>query len=256
MRKLLIILLLSVASLAAAAQAQITTKREKISDFPIRTTKIVLTGRDFFDAALRDAARTTWNVSPFEICDTSEFSSLRKRDDLYFLVTTRNDDEPGILFLSLMKGGQEKVEDMVEAVRIPVCSDSDMSGRVTVYMPALLVTVQNYMTRALSSGFSGIGKIVEKLSKVSDYQVVFDPSDISDTASGAYYNPKAYSSDEADAMMQEAEPRTLTSYVVRGKKNCYTMLFDTGTLALYWYGKNRSGGFTASDVRRIAYSRK
>jgi len=245
----LVMTVLLCVALSASPQAQITTKKEKFSDFQTRTTKIVLTGRDFYDAALRDAARSTWTVSPFEFCDTSEFRTLRKDEDLYFLLTTQNDDAPGLLFLSLLKGGGDEVTDMVEAVRLPACGDADMSGRVTVYMPALLVTLQNYIDRATASGFSGIGKVTESLHKAAGKAVVFDPSDVAAWPDGLPSQLKV--SEAADSLMTAEAAATLTSYTAKGNGYCYTMLFDTQTLAMHWFKKSRKEGFSAADIRKI-----
>ena len=46
----------------AGAQAQITTKKIKIADFPEKITKIVLTGNDFYDLALRDEIAAGWTL--------------------------------------------------------------------------------------------------------------------------------------------------------------------------------------------------
>ena len=54
--------------LMAGAQAQINTKKVKISDFTEKITKVVLTGNDFYDSILKDEVKTHWRVSPYEFC--------------------------------------------------------------------------------------------------------------------------------------------------------------------------------------------
>ena len=53
MKRFLTLLAALIIPLAALAQAQITTKKIKISDFPEKTTKVVLTGNALYDAAPR-----------------------------------------------------------------------------------------------------------------------------------------------------------------------------------------------------------
>ena len=89
MRKIIIILSLLCVSVAAFAQAQITTKKEKLSDFTMKTTKIVLTGNEFLDQSIREAARNSWTISPYEVCSAEEFNSLMKDPKYYFLVVVQ-----------------------------------------------------------------------------------------------------------------------------------------------------------------------
>ena len=88
MKKLLIILAAALMPIIAGAQAQITTKKVKISDFTQKITKVVLTGNDFYDLALQDEVKARWRVSPYEFCTWEEFMNDRNSSDYYFLITT------------------------------------------------------------------------------------------------------------------------------------------------------------------------
>ena len=55
MKRIFTFLLGLVLCLSAMAQAQITTKKEKLSDFDSKTMKVVLTGSPFLDESLREA---------------------------------------------------------------------------------------------------------------------------------------------------------------------------------------------------------
>jgi hypothetical protein len=77
MKKLLIILTAALMPIIAGAQAQINTKKVKISDFTQKTTKIVLTGNMFFDASLKDDVQAMWRTTPYEFCTMAEFDALK-----------------------------------------------------------------------------------------------------------------------------------------------------------------------------------
>ena len=66
--RLLSILAALTITTSAFAQAQITTKKEKVSDFTLKTMKVVLSGNEFIDQAVREAINNTWSLSPFEFC--------------------------------------------------------------------------------------------------------------------------------------------------------------------------------------------
>ena len=74
MRRFIQILALAIAGLLlttdALGQAQITTRREKLKDFTSKTTKVVLTGDEFLDEAVKESVAATWTVSPYEFCSS------------------------------------------------------------------------------------------------------------------------------------------------------------------------------------------
>ena len=107
MKKLLMILAAAIIPMIAGAQAQIHTKKAKISDFTEKVTKIVLTGNDFFDLSLQDEVKARWRVSPYEFCTWEEFMNDRNSSDYYFLLTTsgqfKKESEPGLDMFSYVK---------------------------------------------------------------------------------------------------------------------------------------------------------
>ena len=89
MKKFLTLLAAAILPLAVFAQAQIDTKKVKISDFPQKITKIVLTGNSLYDAILKDEVASRWRVSPYEFCTLNEFNEFKNKEDYYFLLTTK-----------------------------------------------------------------------------------------------------------------------------------------------------------------------
>ena len=129
MKKFTVLVLTLLMPLLLCAQAQIDTKKMKISDFTQKITKVVLTGNQFHDATLESEVTAKWQISPFEFCTLKEFEQLKSDDSYYFLLTTKgqfkNEQEAGIVFLTLVKGGADAskgINKMLEIVSFPYSS--------------------------------------------------------------------------------------------------------------------------------------
>ena len=109
MKKILLFFAFAIMTASAFAQAQIDTKKVKISDFTQKVTKVVLTGSAIYDGVLQDEVAARWRISPYEYCTLDEFNSLKGSDKYYFLITTKGqfkkEAEPSLQFLTLVKGG-------------------------------------------------------------------------------------------------------------------------------------------------------
>ena len=179
----------------AAAQAKITTKKFRLSDFTDRVTKVVLSGNEMMDSALKQEVAERWTVSPFEFCTGAEFSSLKASDRYYFLLvtvketpvkatgaagakesgdSTTDNDETGastadagstaLRFLTLVKGGAagngNKKTDAggIEGMMEVVSvplGEDGNSGRELVFLPAMLDIIQDFTVRAMEDEISG-----------------------------------------------------------------------------------------------------
>lgn len=278
MKRFITIILFCIISVSAFAQAQIITKREKVKDFPTRITKVVLTGNEFKDQVLKEAVKNVWTISAFEFCDLNDFSILKTDPRFYFLlitdVMTKKETKPGIAVLTLIKGetGVRNINDMLELASIPVCAADSPSGKEMAMMPALLDIMQNYVSKALTSGFSSIRSIRGKLKDIYDYDIIFDKEDLSPQISDRFiaekFDRQMFIADEAavvDAMLEGRED-TAVGYVVCPSEPqpgslCYVMIIDAGTYELYYYkkhivSKNTNTGFLKSDINKITYSRR
>ena len=76
MKRLVILLAATLLPIFASAQAQINTKKVKISDFTQKTTMVVLSGNMFYDTALEDEIVARWKASPYGFCSVEEFEQL------------------------------------------------------------------------------------------------------------------------------------------------------------------------------------
>lgn len=283
MKRILLLMIMTAMPLIMSAQAQIVTKDAKIEDFQEKTTKIVLTGNEFFDSALSEEIRTRWNISPYEFCTLEDFNSLKGSSDYYFLMCVKSrfkkEPEPGIQMLTLIKGGEKAdkgLGKMLELVSIPLCSAKYPSGREMIFLPALIDIMQEQVIHVLSSSISAYSSLSEasgNMSDARDMSIVFSEDDLSDEVTeemlSQYFHDGIILSDEtgADDLMLGNMENTLVSYTVApfeptaGSSFCYKMLIDAGTHELYYFKKHRitkkaGPGFLPEDLMRITAGRR
>ncbi len=284
MRRFIQILALAIAGLLlttdALGQAQITTRREKLKDFTSKTTKVVLTGDEFLDEAVKESVAATWTVSPYEFCSNEEFQNLKGNADFYFLMVVkgqfRRESEPGIDMLTLVKGGEgadKSINDMFEVVSFPLRSTEDPSGREFVLLPAFLKIIQEHTTSLTDTEMKAYSNIGAKDSKKLRIKRIFFWSE--DFAPQVDEQTKRSldedilikeNEDEVDEIFSEGTFNTVVSYVVAPSEPvngsiCYKMLIGSDNHELYYFKKHKitakSGkGFLSSDIKSIKLLRK
>lgn len=277
MKKLLILMTAALIPLIAGAQAQVNTKKIKIADFPQKVTKIVLTGNDFYDLALRDEIAAGWTLSPYEFCTVDEFNTLKHNDNYYFLITAdgkfKKENEPGLTFITLVKGGKgasQGIDKMLEIVSIPIASAENPSGREFVFMPAFIDIIQDYTSAAMSkdiNGYLGLGSNTESLMNAQNMEIVFAECDLAGDVDRAFrdlnFDSDMIVDDEnsTDRIMESGRPETIVSYVVAPEdpmagSYCYKMLIHPESHKLYYFRKHKISkkfgpGFLQEDIIRI-----
>ena len=279
MRRFFISLLVAlVLPLVAGAQAQINTKKVKISDFTEKITKVVLSGNSFFDSYYQEEISSRWRVSPYEFCTLEEFETLKTDDNYYFLLTTkgqfRKEKEPGLQFLVLAKGGkaaEEGISSMLEIVSLPYASAENPSGRELVVMPIFLDIIQHYAVDSMDkdiSAYTGLSSYAVNMSKSGNKKIVFSKDDLSGEVTeeiiSTYFDKNMCTMEENDAdnIFINGTPDILVSYVAaptdpQNGSYCYKMLIDSQTHELYYYRKHRISkkygrGFLPEDIKRIS----
>lgn len=261
-------------------QVQITTRREKLKDFTSKTTKIVLTGDEFLDEAMKESVAATWTVSPYEFCTNDEFQKLKTDANFYFLMVVkgqfRRESEPGIDMLTLVKGGEgadTSINDMFEVVSFPLRSSEDPSGREFVLLPAFLKIIQSHTTGLTETEMKAYSSIGAKDSKKLRIKRIFFWSE--DFAPQVDEQTKRSldedilikeDEDEVDEIFSEGTFNTVVSYVVAPSEPvngsiCYKMLIGSDNHELYYFKKHKitakSGkGFLTSDLKAIKLLRK
>ena len=241
----------------ASAQAQIETKKVKISDFPQKVTKVVLHGNEFYDAILKEEIALRWRVSPYEFCTTEEFEELKTDSRYYFLITTlgqfKKETAPGIQFLSLLKGGKSKkgIDGMLEVVSLPYASAEYPSGRELVFLPALLDIIQAHTLKSMESdfdGYMGMSRYTKNMQNAQNMKIVFFEDEINDKV-----DDETRSADErfvitdedgADKYFMDSTPGTLVSYMVAPTEPmngsyCYKLLINAETHEIYFFRRHK-----------------
>lgn len=282
MKRIVVFAVALLLPLMVFGQAQIDTKKMKISDFTQKITKVVLTGNQFYDGSLKNKVTEKWHVSPFEFCTQEEYLQLKTDDNYYFLITTkgqfRHEQEPGLTFLTLVKGGKNAaggIDEMLEILSFPVASVEEPSGREFVFLSAFLDIIQNYALDSMEkdvNAYMGLPNYTMNITKSGDMTIVFSEGDLSSEITPEIKNMcfdekvLVLEEEDADEYLSPDMQNTLVSYVavptaaVPGSY-CYKMLIDPSTNKLYYFRKHRitkkvGAGFLAEDIRRIAAPRK
>ena len=261
-------------------QAQIYTRKEKLKDITTKTVKVVMTGDEILDEALKQSVTSTWTMSPFEFCTQEEFNKIKSDSKFYFLIVVkgqqRKESEPGIDLLTMVKGGEgsdKSINDMLEVVTFPLRSAVDPSGREFVLLPAFLSIMQEHAQGLTSSevkAYSTVGATDSKILRMK--QIYFYEEDFSPTL-----DEKVVESMDEDIFVKDDEQEVddiftngtfnaVVSYVVAPTEPvngsvCYKMLIGADDHKLYWYKKHRisarqGAGFLDADLKAIKLLRK
>ena len=261
-------------------QAQIYTRKEKLKDITAKTTKVVLNGDEMLNEAIKESVAATWTMSPYEFCSVEEFEKIKTSDKFYFLLVAkgqhRKESEPGIDFLTFVKGGEDaskSINDMLEVVSFPLRSASEPSGREFILLPAFLSIIQEHAQNLTSSEVKAYSTLsAEDTKKLAIKQIYFSKDDFAPQV-----DDKTIESLDQDIIVKEDEDdvdevftqgtyNAVISYVVAPTEPvngsvCYKLLIGADNHKLYWYKKHRisarSGrGFLAGDLRTINQIRK
>lgn len=268
MRKILTVLTLClIAALSAMAQGRVETRSYILSDFQDKVTKVVLPEDAFLQSALRQEVTNIWTASAFEFCTQKEYEALKGSKDYYFLTVQafkfKGEKEPGILFLSLLKGEDHQV------IALPLAPADDSSGRELVYVGALVKAVQDYTLAAMESektayipekwfnaNYSKWGRMMTIYMAREDVSLSVKEADIEKFLDADFHITDA---DTADGVFVDAPVNTLVSYCVApvdpsSASYSYQMLFKADTLELYYISRHRIrprslAGFLTQDLK-------
>jgi len=261
-------------------QAQITTRREKIKDFTSKTTKVVMSGDEILDEALREAVTTSWSLSPYEFCSKDEFNALKTNAGHYFLLVVKGQEkkeyEPGIDLLTLVKGGPEAakgINEMLEVVSFPLRSAQLPSGRELAVLPAIIKVMQDLtktMTSSEMKAYSSLNSYNKNLGKIKNRQLYIPAEDIAPQVDGKTLGKLDQDifitdEDEVDDILARGAYNAVVSFVVAPADPvdgsvCYKMLFTADTQELLYFKKHRIGsrrgrGFLPDDLKEIKKAR-
>lgn len=274
-KKLTFILSLAAALLMSCTdlfgQAQIVTRKYRISNFTTKTLEVVIPGDDFQSLVFQDEVRMRWRISPFEFCTMQEYESMKKSPDHYFLIYTASDGAD-ISSITLFKGGVDRDQNpdkqRYEIVSVPISSATNPSGREFYCMGAVIDIIQDFVTSSMTNengGFSSLRAYNSNLKKARGKILLIHKDEINPGAEKILFPFPAANiveEEEIAKAMKEGTPNTLVSFVVAPSdpsfgSTSYHMLIDASTHQLYYYKKTfgrgrKQLGFSAKELKRIA----
>ena len=277
MKRLITLAVLLLGSVSVFAQGRVTTRKHLFADFTDKITKVVMSGNDILDGALRQEVVDLWTVSPFEFCPMAEYETLKKSDNYYFLLVTagqaKGEEAPMVRFLTLEKGGADKGDNVAlrtEVISLPLCPVEGGDGRELVFLPALVKGIQEFTLQAMESekvAYTGMGWFNGKFDRKGGIKRIYMArEDVSQSVSekdlAKYLDEDILlcDEDEADKAYTDRTYNTLVSYTVSAGTWSYKMLFEAETDALFYIHKHKvnvrnAPGFLTEDLRRLSKKR-
>ena len=277
MKRLITLAVLLLGSVSVFAQGRVTTRKHLFADFTDKITKVVMSGNDILDGALRQEVVDLWTVSPFEFCPMAEYETLKKSDNYYFLLVTagqaKGEEAPMVRFLTLEKGGADKGDNIAlrtEVISLPLCPVEGGDGRELVFLPALVKGIQEFTLQAMESekvAYTGMGWFNGKFDRKGGIKRIYMArEDVSESVSekdlAKYLDEDILlcDEDEADKAYTDRTYNTLVSYTVSAGTWSYKMLFEAETDALFFIHKHKvnvrnAPGFLTEDLRRLSKKR-
>ena len=277
MKRFITLITLLCVSTAVFAQGRVTTRKHLFADFTDKITKVVMSGNDVLDGALRQEVVDFWTASPFEFCPMAEYESLKKSDKYYFLLMTagqaKGEDAPMVRFLTLEKGGADKGDNVAlrtEVISLPLCPVDGGDGRELVFLPALVKGIQEFTLEAMESekvAYTGMVWFNGNFDRRGNTKRIYlAREDVSESVPQKdlekYLDDDIIlcDEDEADKAYTDKTYNALVSYTVSAGTWSYKMLLDAGTDTVYYIRKHKvsarnAAGFLAEDLKRISRKR-
>lgn len=262
------------------AQARVTTKTYRMSDFTALTTRMVVaTGNPLLDATLTEEIQKVWKVSPFDFCTFQEYEKSQSEPGYYFLVCTPNrvgKNGNALIMLRLEKSGLKESDDPMkkafDIVDVPLCSADDFSGSEITLVTAMLEIVQNYASKCMESEFNAYRTLAQYNSNVFSMsgKTLYVPEafvgpDALEYVS-QYEDIRIVDEEEAENIFSSASDGAVVGFVImvdeaqRGDV-VYYMLIDASTHHLMYYQKDKVSftgkvGLGKTDFRAITIRMK
>lgn len=243
-------------SLVAAAQAQINTRKVKISDFTAKTLKVILPGHPVLDEALRAAVNGYWGLSPFEICRSD--AAPAAGSGLYSLGLETAVKDSTLLELCLRKeaSGDER---QMELARLPLCP-LEPSGNEAALLPALLTAFQTFVQKAFDSDFASVGSAFGNIGEVSRYTFCFRKEDLPQ----GYVPTRGISTltgAELEDLLLEGGENVVGYVICSPGGSCFRIMVDALEYRIVYFAshrvsRNNPAGFLPSDLRAVEKVKK
>jgi len=260
------------------AQNVLRETRNTFANYGAKITKVVIPSTSLADLMLRDAVNKGWRISPFEFCSMDEYNKIKEDTSYFFLLRVdgrfRNELEPKIEYLTLIKGGAEVKRGLYSSrdiLTLPLQEIEESSGTNLYLIPMYIDLIQNHIYRVqkdLSLAFKGNAIYSNKVAGIKEKNFLFSidllnyktaEEDFSELFNGEV---KLVTDTEIEDAIIENRTNTVVPIIIKPKGGsrgsyCYKLLVGTDSHELFFFRRHKISrrvplGFTKEDIRKIS----
>ena len=280
MKKIYVLAVIALFTVSLKAQAPFPSA-EEIKQFMVSKTCVVLEDDPFssFNAFVKDAMKSFWNVTPYEFINIVEFNKRRIKPEYSFIVLTQTNfekDKTGGLFnfINLLQGKKvSSISDNPEICAIPLsfAGEDDIEygqrlGIILAFMQshAKMIADDPSLTGRRYLRYYNVNapEVIKKTILVKEEDLAPEISTI-DAIKAIYPFPvKIVTEEEIVKAINEKTPATLILHKVGPVGDakaglCFKMLFGVDDAVLYYWGQHKfndrnPNGLLESDLNRLA----
>lgn len=278
MRRVLLAVFMFFVFTGVEAQNIIKETKNTFATFGAKITKVVIPSTSLADLMLRDAVNKGWRISPFEFCTMEEYNKIKEDTNYFFLLRVdgrfRNELEPKVEYLTLVKGGPEIKKGIYSShniITLPLQEIDDNSGTNLYLLPMYIDLIQNHIYKVqkdISLAFKGNANYSNKVSDIKGMELLFSMDQLnyklpnSDFVELFNGNVKLVTEQEIEDAIINSSPNTVVSLLIEPKGGsrgsyCYKLLIGTESHELYFFRRHKVSkrvplGFTKEDIRKIS----
>ncbi|HEX2920329.1 MAG TPA: hypothetical protein VHO50_04095 [Bacteroidales bacterium] len=279
MKRLILALIVLSTSIKLTAQAPFPSK-EEIKNFETSKTCVVLEDNafSFYNEYIKDAVKSFWKITPYEIIDTKEFNLRRTNPAYSFIVLTETNYEKdkanGLFnFINLLQGKDvNKLGEMPEICAIPLSFAGEDDFGYSYKLGAILAFMQKHAQMIIEDPSLTGRKYLKYYNKfipeVSSKTILVKKEDLAPEISSIEKIKAIYGNKieiVTEEQIREAIEKKVPSTVILHKVGpvrelngsyCFKMLIGTDDSNMYYYnqhliGKTAPNGFLAADLKRL-----
>lgn len=278
MRRVLLAVFMFFVFTGVEAQNIIKETKNTFATFGAKITKVVIPSTSLADLMLRDAVNKGWRISPFEFCTMEVYNKIKEDTNYFFLLRVdgrfRNELEPKVEYLTLVKGGPEIKKGIYSShniITLPLQEIDDNSGTNLYLLPMYIDLIQNHIYKVqkdISLAFKGNAIYSNKVSDIKGMGLLFSMDQLnyklpnSDFVELFNGNVKLVTEQEIEDAIINSSPNTVVSLLIEPKGGsrgsyCYKLLIGTESHELYFFRRHKVSkrvplGFTKEDIRKIS----
>lgn len=268
--KYLVGMLLLLFCVNAEAQFKIYTKKNRLSDFPAKTTMVVLSGNELLDIAIKNEIKSRWRVSPFDFCPREELAEVKKSPLYYVLYLT--EENSSLIYLNLEKcGDKESLSSMnsrMNVLKLPLSPKDFSTGREISYLSAMIDIMQHYVESAILHDqvvYMNLKQFSGPLSKGKKKSLYIAREDLSIAGRDSIPSPGnglVYTdSFTVDSLFNASSPEALIAFCISSnepsaRSESIQIIVSADRHELLYYKKNKykkagQRGFSSKDLKAI-----